>query len=212
MALSCFKKRSALLRGVTLKHDQDFYCLNCFHSYSAKDKLKKHYNVCKDHDYCYVEMPNKDNKIIKYNHGEKCMKVPVVIYADLESLLERKDTCHNNPEKSSTRKINKNKPSDYSLSTHCSFDLTKNKLDCDRYKDYMEKFCKDLKEHSTKTINYEKKQMIPLTDEENNSYKRQKVGYVCKKGFSNDDDNKKYHKVSDHCYYTRIQTSCSKYL
>ena len=203
MALSCFKKRSALLRGVTLKHDQDFYCLNCFHSYSTKDKLKKHYNVCKDHDYC-VEMPNKDNKIIKYNHGEKSMKVPVVIYADLESLLERKDTCHNNPEKSSTRKINKNKPSDYSLSTHCSFDLTKNKLDCDRCKDYMEKFCKDLKEHSTKTINYEKKQMIPLTDEENNSYKRQKVGYVCKKGFSNDDDNKKYHKVSDHCYYTRI--------
>ena len=84
------------------------------------------------------------------------MKVPVVIYADSEPLLERKDTCYNNPEKSSTNKINKNKPSGYSLSTHCPFDLTKNKLDCDRNKDCMEKFCKDLKEHSAKTINYEK--------------------------------------------------------
>ena len=33
------KKLSLLLRGVTSKHDGDFYCLNCFHSYSTKDKL-----------------------------------------------------------------------------------------------------------------------------------------------------------------------------
>ena len=49
---------------------------------------------------CYVEMPKKDNKILKYNHGEKSMKVPFIIYADVESLLEKMDTCHNNPEKS----------------------------------------------------------------------------------------------------------------
>ena len=44
--------------------------------------------------------------------------------------------------------------------------------------------------------------MIPLTDEENKSYKNQKVCYICKKEFSTDDDNKKYHKVRDHCHYT----------
>ena len=33
------KKLSALLKGVTSKHDGDFYCLNYFHSYSTKDKL-----------------------------------------------------------------------------------------------------------------------------------------------------------------------------
>ena len=47
-----------------------------------------------------------------------------------------------------------------------------------------------------------KKEMIPLTDEENKSYKKQKVCYICKKEFSTDDDNKKYHKVRDHCHYT----------
>ena len=47
-----------------------------------------------------------------------------------------------------------------------------------------------------------KKGMIPLTDQENKSYKNQKVCYICKKGFSTDDDNKKYHKVRDHCHYT----------
>ena len=40
--------------------------------------------------------------------------------------------------------------------------------------------------------------MIPLTDEENKSYKKQKVCYTRKKGFSTDNDNKKYHKVRDH--------------
>ena len=29
-------------------------------------------------------MPKKDNKILKYNHGEKFMKVPFIIYVDLE--------------------------------------------------------------------------------------------------------------------------------
>ena len=101
-------------------------------------------------------MPNEDSEILKYNHGEKSVKVPFIIYADLESLLEKISTCYNNPEKSSKTKINKHAPSGYSLFTNCSFDLTKNKLECYRGKDCMEQFCKDLKEHATKIINYEK--------------------------------------------------------
>ena len=51
-------------------------------------------------------------------------------------------------------------------------------------------------------LTIKKKEMIPLTDEENKSYKKQKVCYMCKKEFSTDDDNKKYHKVRNHCHYT----------
>ena len=68
----------------------------------------------------------------------------------------------------------------------------------------MEKICKDLTEHATRVINYKEKEMILLTDKENKSYKEQKACYVCKKEFSTDDnDNKKYHKVRDHCHYTK---------
>ena len=42
-------------------------------------------------------MPEKDNKILKYNYGEKSMKAPFIIYADLEPLLEKMSTCHYNP-------------------------------------------------------------------------------------------------------------------
>ena len=76
-------------------------------------------------------MPEEDNKILKYNRGEKSMRAPFVIFADLECLLEKKmNTCHNDPEKSLTTKVTKHMPSGYSLFTHCSFDTTKNdKLD-----------------------------------------------------------------------------------
>ena len=66
----------------------------------------------------------------------------------------------------------------------------------------MERFCKDLKEHVTKIVNYKKKKMIPLTREEKELHCNQKVCYICNKGFSTDDDDKKYHKVRDHCHYT----------
>ena len=35
-----------------------------------------------------------------------------------------------------------------------------------------------------------------------NNRRKQKVGYICKKEFSTDDDNKKYHKVRNHCHFT----------
>ena len=116
MALSCCKK-FVVLRGVTSNNNGDFYCINCFHSY-RKEKLIKHENVCKNHGCCYIEIPKEAEN----------MKVPFLIYADLESLFEKMSIYQNNPEKLSTTKINKHKPSGYSLFTKCSFDSAKNRL------------------------------------------------------------------------------------
>ena len=160
------KNLSGLLRGITSNHKEDFYCLNYFHSYSTKNKLEAHKQICENHDYCHVEMHTKNNNIIKYNHGEKSMKLPFVIYADLECSLEKMSTCINNPNESSTTKTNKHVPSGYSIFTQCSFDESKNKFNYYRKDDCIKKFSKDLREHITKIINYEKKKMIPLTTEE----------------------------------------------
>ena len=77
-------------------------------------------------------------------------------------------TCQNNPNKSSTTKINKHTPSGYSIFTSCPFDESKNKINYYRGDDCMKKFCKDLREHAMKIINYEKKRMVLLTAEKNN--------------------------------------------
>ena len=85
------------------------------------------------------------------------MKVPFIVYADLESLLEKISSCHNNLKQSSTIKKNKHRAYGYSLFTNCSFDAIKNKFDLYRGKDCMENFHVNLREHARKIISYEKK-------------------------------------------------------
>ena len=61
----------------------------------------------------------------------------------------------------------------------------------------MKIFCKELKENAKRVIYCEKKEMISLTDEENESHESQKFCYICKKRFTNDNE-----KVRDHCHVT----------
>ena len=109
-------------------------------------------------------------------------------------------TCINNPNESSTTEINKHTPSGYSIFTSCSSDESKNKLNYYRGDDCMKKFCKYLREHAMKIINYEKKRIVPLRTKEEICYNKQKICYICKKEFNNND--KKQQKVKDHCHYT----------
>ena len=84
------KSISGLLKGITSKHNGDFYCLNYFHSYTTEKKLKNHERVCKDHDFCHVKVPNENDKILKYNPVEKSLKVPFIIYAELLNVYFKK--------------------------------------------------------------------------------------------------------------------------
>ena len=190
---------SALFREITSSNNGDFYCLNCFHSSRTLNKLKKHERVCNNHNYCRINLPEEHEKI-EYLPGEKSLKAPFIIHADLECLLKKVQSYQNNPENSYTEKKAKHKPSGYAWCSICSFDDTKNKRYFYRGKDCIEKFCKDLKELGTEMINFKKKEMIPLTNKEIKSYEKQKVCHICKKELC-DDKNKK--KVRDHCHYTR---------
>ena len=60
----------------------------------------------------------------------------------------------------------------------------------------MKIFCKDLKDQAMKVINYEKKEMIPLTDNEKELHENQEICHIFKKEFNNDDE------VRHHCHYT----------
>ena len=197
---------SRLLRGITANNNRDFYCLGCLNSFRTDNAFKRHERLCDNNDNCYVEMPTKDNKTLNCNHGEKSLKAPFTIYDDLECLLIKEQSCQNNPNESYTERKAKHEPSGYSLSLISSFNSKENKHSVYRGRDCIEKFCKDLKELATKIINYEEKEMIPLTDSENKFYEEQEVCHICQKEFCYDKNEKKkfkiYQKVRDHCHYT----------
>ena len=112
------------------------------------------------------------------------MKALFINYANTESMLEKTQACDNNPEESSATKLSKHAASFYSLFTHFSYDSSKSKHNFCRGANCMKKFCRDLKKHAAEIISYEKKEIIPLTDEEIESYNNQKLCHVQKKTFS----------------------------
>ena len=136
-------------------------------------------------------MLDKDNDILKYNSGEKYIRVPYILYVDMALLLKNISSCHNDPNKSSTFKINEHTPSGYSFLTHCSFDNTKNRFSYYRGQDCIKMLCKDLKEYAKRVIYCKKKKkMIFSTDKEIESYENEKFYYICKKRFTNDNEKK----------------------
>ena len=171
-----------------------------------ENKLRKHERICNGHDFCYLRMPTEDKKNLEYIPGEKSLRVPFIIYADLECLLQKINSCQNNPKKLHTEKKATHRPSGYSLITCCSFDKSKNERKYYRGKDCMKIFCNDLKDQANKIINYEKKEMIPLTDDEKETYENQKICHICEEEFCTDENNKKkfktMQKIRDHCHYT----------
>ena len=151
-------------------------------------------------------MPNEDNKILTTTTGKNSLKVSFSICADIECLLQKIRTCQNNNEKSYAEKKAVHKALGYSLITCCKFDKSENERKYYRGRDCMKMFCNDLKEQKMRTINYEQKPMITLTNEENESYENQQIYHICEREFCTNKDNKeefkKMQKVRDHCHYT----------
>ena len=83
--------------GITSKQHGDLYCLDCLHSFTQEKKCESYQNEFENKDFCNIIMPLKDTKILEFNQHQKSNKAPLIIYADLECLLETMDGCKNNP-------------------------------------------------------------------------------------------------------------------
>ena len=189
------KSMSALFRGITSSNNGDFYCFGCLQPYRSDNALKKHERLCNKHDHCEPVMPSEDKKILQYNSGEKSLKVAHAFYLDLESLLIKTESCQNNPQESYTERKAIHEACGYSLNLVTSYDSIKNTHNYYRGKDCVKKLCKDLKDQVMEIINYEKKKMIPLTDDEKRKYKKQKLCHICEKEFCDDKSNGSEYKI-----------------
>ena len=157
MALSCSKKISALLHGITSKHKGDFYCLNCLHSIRKENKPKSHEKVCKHKDFYGIEISSENYKILEFNQYMKSDKVAYIIYADMKYLIKKIDGFAINPENFSTTKIGQHIPCGYLMSAIWAFDHIENESTSYREKDCMEKICTSLREQAKNITDFEKK-------------------------------------------------------
>ena len=105
MIICCSKKLSALLIGITLKDNADFYCFNCLHSFRTKHKLQSRIKVCESKDFSILS---------RFNQNKESDEASVIVYADLQCLIENIDGCKNN---SSMTKVAEHISSGFSMST-----------------------------------------------------------------------------------------------
>ena len=127
-------------------------------------------------------MPSEDTKILEFNQYQKSDKAPLIVYADLECIIEESDGCKNNSENSSTSKVSEYIPSGSSMSTISSFRSIENKHGAYRGKDCIKKLCKFLREHAMEIIILKK--MNLLTKEQKESCENAQICYICKEKFN----------------------------
>ena len=65
--------------------------------------------------FCGIVMPPEKNNILEFNQYMKSDKMPYIINAQIESLIEKKGGCENNPKNFSTPKIDEHIPYGYSV-------------------------------------------------------------------------------------------------
>jgi len=69
------------------------FCMHCLHCFYSSDNLKRHQKDCiQINGTQAIEMPVEGSKICFKNH-HKMLPVPFVIYADVEAITEKIDTC-----------------------------------------------------------------------------------------------------------------------
>ena len=105
------KSLSRLLSKQNSKHKKrQYFCMNCLQGFKEEKSRNEHIGYCKDNESVRIEMPHK-RPIVEYSDGQFQFKVPFIMYADFESILEPTQRPGNNPGISTTRGITVHVPS-----------------------------------------------------------------------------------------------------
>ena len=147
------KNLPRLYSGLSSNHHGDFICRNFGHAYRTDNALKEHENLCYDHDHCDVKMPEPGKNILKYNSGEKTIKIPHAIYFDLETLQIPNETNQfTDLRECYTKQVT------IHVALVRSYD--KNIVKTYKGKDCIQRFCDDLYELGMKAVNAPKKRIM----------------------------------------------------
>ena len=154
---------------------------------------------CKDNESVRIEMPHK-RPIVEYSDGQFQFKVPFIMYADFESILEPIQGPGNNPRISTTRDINFRIPSEWCVHSEFAYNEVKDPLKLYRGKDCVKKFCDHvIGEARHLYSSFPEKPMEPLTKKQWKDYKKASSCHICFKPFR--EGNR---KVRDHFHYSGI--------
>ena len=200
---TAIKSLSRLLSGKNsnTKHKQHF-CMNCLQGFTQELSRDQHQAYCKDNVSIRVEMP-KQGSTVEFKDGQNQFKVPFIMYADFESILEPMGPVElgsPNPSQPYTNEVNQHTPSGWCVYSKFAYGDIDNPRRLYRGKDCIETFCNYIKGEVHRLYHmFPELPMDPLTKKQWKKYKKATKCHICYKPFTLKDP-----KVRDHCHYTGL--------
>lgn len=188
----CLIKNMSRLLGDRTKHrTRTWYCNYCLHGFVRQDLLDSHLPYCSINAPQKVVVPEEKDKWLKFKNHAKGLKVPFVIYADFECVLQphcETTTC--------TEKYQKHVPSGFSYIVVSSVDKYTKPAVVYRGENVMDEFMKGLydeRQYITDILST----VIPMTLSavEEGDFQRQPDCHICGKVLGAD-------RVRDHDHLT----------
>ena len=185
------------------KHkERKHFCMHCLQCFRSERVLNNHKDNCiQVNGTQAINMPTKDNNILKFNNFHKQQSMPFVIYADFEAITERIQGCQPNDNKSYTEAYQKHTDCGYGYKVVCCYDDKYTKpIEIYRGKNavygFMEKMLEEVKYCKTITRKYFNKP-LKTTAKDEEKFQKAKECHICDKGYTEKDI-----RVRDHCHIT----------
>ena len=122
------KSLGRLLSMQNSKHkESQHFCINCLQGFAEQRSRDEHYAYCRSNESVRIEMPPK-HPIVEYSNGQHQFKVPFIMYADFESILEPIQGAINNAIVSPTKGVNVHTPSGWCLCSKFTYGNVDNPL------------------------------------------------------------------------------------
>ena len=121
------------------------FCMNCLQGFTQELSRDQHQVYCEDNESVRVEMP-KQGSTIEFKDGQNQFKVPFIMYADFESILELMDPVEpGSPNQPYTNDVNQHTPSGWCVYSKFAYGDIDDLLRTYRGKDCIETFCNYIK-------------------------------------------------------------------
>ena len=153
------KDINRLFFNQTKDHKRKYFCICCLQHFPSEERLSKHKESCLTiNGVQKINMPEKGKNTLEYKDSGRDQKVPFVIYADFEAIVEKVEGCERNDEKSFTEAYQKHTDCGFGYKLVCSVNDKYTKPDvCYRGKNAAKifmncmmrevEYCKDLIKH-----------------------------------------------------------------
>ena len=130
------KSLSRLLSSKNSKHKgKEYFCMSCLQGFKEESSKDEHMRYCLDNET--VETPH-NKPIVEFCNGQYKFKVPFIMYADFESLLEPIQGSSKDPSGPWTTVINNHIPSGWCVYSEFAYGKVQTLY---RGKDCVKKFC-----------------------------------------------------------------------